>query len=70
MILACDGLWKVFSSQEAIDFVLKKLESKNDSQLLSKELWKSLADELGLEAVSRGCGDNVSVILIYFNKGF
>lgn len=69
VILACDGLWKVFKSDEAIDFVIKKLEKFSTDQLNLKESWTLIADQLSEEAITRKCGDNVTIVLIYFNKG-
>lgn len=59
----------MFSSEDAMNFVTKKFELMKTNIKMSKEFLTILADELSLEAVSRGCNDNVSVIIIYFNKG-
>lgn len=64
-ILACDGLWKKFSSDEAVAFAVdvykRELREKTGDQA-----WLQAADDLAAEAVKRGCGDNVSVIIIVF----
>uniref|UniRef100_A0A8C6T8N8 ILK associated serine/threonine phosphatase n=1 Tax=Neogobius melanostomus TaxID=47308 RepID=A0A8C6T8N8_9GOBI len=57
MILACDGLFKVFSADEAVKFVLNILQ-EGDSGL------DSACQQLASEAVKRGCADNVTVILV------
>ncbi|MFH4974021.1 hypothetical protein AB6A40_000730 [Gnathostoma spinigerum] len=79
MIIACDGLWKTFSNQEAIDYTLSKLEevekstekeeADGDENLndFRSQLWEKVAGELAAESVRRGCGDNVSVILVIFD---
>ncbi|XP_066922387.1 integrin-linked kinase-associated serine/threonine phosphatase 2C-like [Clytia hemisphaerica] len=65
MILACDGLWKAFNPQEAVDFVDKILESdKGDST----ERFQQASRELCNEAVRKCSGDNVSVIIISINE--
>lgn len=54
VILACDGLWDVFSDQEAIDMVLKTKEGTSDVS-------KVLVDE----AIRRGSTDNITVVVAW-----
>ncbi|XP_057684960.1 integrin-linked kinase-associated serine/threonine phosphatase 2C-like [Corythoichthys intestinalis] len=62
IILACDGLFKVFSAAEAVRFVLDVLQ---DSKFTGKEeQFEAACQQLASEAVRRGCADNVTVILI------
>uniref|UniRef100_A0A3B4ZWJ4 Integrin-linked kinase-associated serine/threonine phosphatase 2C-like n=1 Tax=Stegastes partitus TaxID=144197 RepID=A0A3B4ZWJ4_9TELE len=56
IILACDGLFKVFSADEAVKFVLSLTEEE-----LKLE---AACQQLAGEAVRRGCADNVTVILV------
>eukprot|EP00793_Prasinoderma_coloniale_P004735 PRCOL_00000496-RA len=57
MVLACDGLWSVFSSQSAIEHARIVLrQSKNDPQ--------AAADALVKEALKRHTTDNVSVLVV------
>jgi len=58
IIIACDGLWDVVNNQLAIDFV------KN---LLLKNIQVNYAKELALFSYSRGSGDNITVIVYFFN---
>lgn len=67
LILACDGLWKSFDNEEAINYVNGLLE-KSSKGMEDKEVWQKMADDLAAEAVRRRCGDNVSVILIRLHK--
>jgi len=59
MIMACDGLWDVFSSQEAVDFVRKALQQHTDSRAVTKALVN--------EALRRGSMDNISVLIVFLN---
>jgi len=71
LILACDGLWKVFCPQSAVVFILDKYiqyRLKSDYKDDDKLLWIRISDDICAEAVLRGCGDNVSVILIVFGE--
>ncbi|CAL9684584.1 unnamed protein product [Knipowitschia caucasica] len=73
MLLACDGLFKVFSADEAVKFVLHILqkgegsEEQKDSGVVSDSLLDSACQQLASEAVRRGCADNVTVILVFIS---
>jgi len=65
-LLASDGLFDKFSSQEAVDYVRQKLMTMpymgQDVQKVTKEIVK--------EAIyARHVGDNVTVILVALNRG-
>ncbi|XP_041663919.1 integrin-linked kinase-associated serine/threonine phosphatase 2C isoform X1 [Cheilinus undulatus] len=68
IILACDGLFKVFSADEAVKFVLSILQEGGVEQkegLTEEELrFEAACQQLASEAVRRGCADNVTVILL------
>lgn len=58
LIIGCDGLWDVFTSENAIDFARRRLQLHNDPQLCSKELVK--------EALRRDTSDNLTVLMVCF----
>jgi serine/threonine protein phosphatase PrpC len=64
MILACDGLWDVISSQDACDFVLKTCYNIKTGERINEKvnMGKRLADL----AIEKGSTDNVSVIVVFF----
>uniref|UniRef100_A0A3P8TRG3 Integrin-linked kinase-associated serine/threonine phosphatase 2C n=1 Tax=Amphiprion percula TaxID=161767 RepID=A0A3P8TRG3_AMPPE len=68
IILACDGLFKVFSADEAVKFVLSILQGgavEQRSGVTEEELkFEAACQQLASEAVRRGCADNVTVILV------
>ncbi|XP_026195282.1 integrin-linked kinase-associated serine/threonine phosphatase 2C isoform X2 [Anabas testudineus] len=68
IILACDGLFKVFSADEAVKFVLNILQEESVEQkpgLTEEEVrFEAACQQLASEAVRRGCADNVTVILV------
>ncbi|KAF7658543.1 hypothetical protein LDENG_00011250 [Lucifuga dentata] len=69
IILACDGLFKVFSADEAVKFVLNVLQDgtveKRAADLTEEEAcFDAACQRLASEAVRRGCADNVTVILV------
>ncbi len=71
LILACDGLWKSFTSEEAIRFSIDKYQGLVGGYSAgglgtTKKIWTKVAEELASDAVLRGCGDNVSVVLVVF----
>lgn len=54
LILASDGLWKVMSNQEAVDFV----KTIKDPQKAAKQL--------AMEALNRESKDDISCIVVRF----
>ena len=60
IVLACDGLWDVFSSQNAIDFTRIALRGHNDPEIAARELCN--------EALRRDSADNVSVIVVCLSR--
>ncbi|KAJ0041269.1 hypothetical protein Pint_28729 [Pistacia integerrima] len=59
LILGCDGLWDVMSSQCAVTMVRKALMQHNDPEKCSKALVK--------EALQRNTCDNLTVVVICFS---
>ena len=53
MILACDGVWDVFSDIEAMDLIRSVSDPKNAAKVLVQA------------AVSKQSTDNVTAIVIY-----
>lgn len=59
LILGCDGLWDVMSSQCAVTVVRKELMLHNDPERCSRELVR--------EALVRNTCDNLTVIVVCFS---
>ncbi|XP_078434475.1 putative protein phosphatase 2C 47 [Wolffia australiana] len=59
LILGCDGLWDVMSSQCAVTIARKELMAHNDPERCSRELVR--------EALKRNTNDNLTVIVICFS---
>ncbi|GMS84263.1 hypothetical protein PENTCL1PPCAC_6438 [Pristionchus entomophagus] len=72
IIVACDGLWKSFSNEDAVQFVLnslKKSEEKEEVMERGKRAqWELVASEMAAEAVRRRCGDNVSLLILVLDS--
>ncbi|XP_016343122.1 integrin-linked kinase-associated serine/threonine phosphatase 2C isoform X3 [Sinocyclocheilus anshuiensis] len=68
VLLACDGLFKVFSADEAVQFVLNILENETveqkEGQSEGAGRFEATCQRLASEAVRRGSADNVTVILV------
>lgn len=62
MIIACDGLWAVFSISDAVEFVYNKIN--HISQPSIEEVTRQLLAEAIL---NKQCKDNISAIVIKFN---
>ncbi|XWS17048.1 hypothetical protein CRYUN_Cryun33cG0034300 [Craigia yunnanensis] len=59
LIIGSDGIWEVFTSQNAIDFAWRRLQEHNDVKLCCKEIVE--------EAIKRGATDNLTVVLVSFH---
>ncbi|XP_046891541.1 integrin-linked kinase-associated serine/threonine phosphatase 2C [Hypomesus transpacificus] len=68
ILLACDGLFKVFSAEEAVQYVVSVLEDgtveRKEGQTEEESHYEAACQRLANEAVRRGCADNVTVILV------
>ncbi|KAK4767726.1 hypothetical protein SAY87_002867 [Trapa incisa] len=60
LIMGCDGLWDVMSSQCAVTIVRKELMIHNDPERCSRELVR--------EALKRNTCDNLTVIVVCFSQ--
>lgn len=60
LIMGCDGLWDVMSSQCAVTMVRKELMQHNDPERCSKVLVK--------EALQRNTCDNLTVVVVCFSE--
>ncbi|KAI4389654.1 hypothetical protein MLD38_001855 [Melastoma candidum] len=60
LIMGCDGLWDVMSSQCAVSMVRKELMIHNDPERCSRELVR--------EALKRNTCDNLTVIVVCFSQ--
>ncbi|KAF9614543.1 hypothetical protein IFM89_019206 [Coptis chinensis] len=60
LIIGSDGIWDVFTSQNAIDFTRRRLQEHNDVHLCCKEMVE--------EAIKRGAIDNLTVVIVCFHS--
>ncbi|XP_075057816.1 integrin-linked kinase-associated serine/threonine phosphatase 2C isoform X4 [Mixophyes fleayi] len=68
VLLACDGLFKAFSPEEAVNFILSHVQEDcskaEDSALDMDNRYESACHRLANEAVRRGAADNVTILLV------
>lgn len=62
LIIACDGVWDVFTDQEAVTFLLEQFSKATDRAVTEQEAAKLLV----LAAIERGSADNITAIVVYF----
>lgn len=60
LVICSDGIWDVFTNQNAVDFVRRRLQAHNDVKRCCKEL-------IG-EAIKRGAIDNLTTVMICFHS--
>ena len=60
LILACDGLWDIFSSQEAVDMVSNSLDNGDSAEDAAKLLVNT--------ALKKGSRDNVTVLIAVIHR--
>jgi len=75
ILLASDGLWDVMSSQEVVQYVHKRLHaapregadisSAEDMKSLKYLRRKNMSRFIANEALRRGSGDNISVVIVW-----
>jgi serine/threonine protein phosphatase PrpC len=65
LILACDGLWDVLETQDAVDYVLEHMLQNKQKQLVLKDKRLNMAKSLAQYAIKKGSTDNVSVIIVF-----
>lgn len=64
LVLACDGVWDMLTSQQCVDFVRQRIGSKPINQIVEDILDRCLAPEIGAHA-GLGC-DNMTAIIVQF----
>eukprot|EP00262_Sarcandra_glabra_P014203 TRINITY_DN4098_c0_g1_i3.p1 TRINITY_DN4098_c0_g1~~TRINITY_DN4098_c0_g1_i3.p1 ORF type:complete len:196 (-),score=21.57 TRINITY_DN4098_c0_g1_i3:212-799(-) len=60
LIIGSDGIWDVFTNQNAIDFARRRLQEHNDMKNCCKELVE--------EAIKRGAIDNLTIVMVCFHS--
>jgi serine/threonine protein phosphatase PrpC len=66
LILACDGVWDVMSSQEVGDFVVSRIEAMIESQ--EEDILPTVGDELLNECLQRGSTDNMTTVIVALSQ--
>jgi serine/threonine protein phosphatase PrpC len=68
IILGCDGVWDVLSSQDAVDFVIKEMMLLGThTENYHTHNQRNIAKKLGEYAIKKGSGDNISLIILFIN---
>lgn len=76
VLLASDGLWDAMTSQDVVSFVHDRIETefKNNEPMDSVEkesyklvLRKNMAKNVAYEALKRGSGDNICVVMVWLD---
>ena len=66
MVLACDGVWDMLTSQECINFVAQRINNKSLTVIAEETLDRCLAPDI---ASSGGLGcDNTTIVVVEFKR--
>lgn len=66
MVLACDGVWDMLTSQDCVNFVSQRIKSKNLQVIAEEALDRCLAPDI---ASSGGLGcDNTTIVIVEFKR--
>ncbi|XP_072036058.1 integrin-linked kinase-associated serine/threonine phosphatase 2C-like [Amphiura filiformis] len=76
ILLSCDGLWKGFTSETAMEFINQILEKEEATSPPNSPTWKTDTDvryetacnKVAWEAIKRGSSDNVTVLLVRIDQ--
>ncbi|NXV22841.1 ILKAP phosphatase, partial [Cepphus grylle] len=72
ILIACDGLFKVFTPEEAVNFIVSCLEDKNiqtrEGKLEADARYEAACNRLANKAVQRGSADNVTVMVVRIER--
>ena len=66
LVLACDGVWDVMSSQEVGDFVVSRAKVAIEAE--EQDVLPKVGDALLEECLQRGSMDNMTTIIVALSK--
>jgi len=66
LVLCCDGIWDILTSQECVDFVYERL-AREPIQQIAEELCNRCLARSTSEYEGKGC-DNMTVVLVAFEQ--
>ncbi len=71
MLIACDGIWDVMDTNEAMQFVFLKLsegfQKAENNAIMRQQIVAETCDSIIFECLQRGSRDNLSVISVEFS---
>lgn len=65
IVVACDGVWDVLSSQDVVNFILSHCYDKTLKNRINKQY--NIATQLAEHALYKGSTDNITIIVVFFN---
>jgi serine/threonine protein phosphatase PrpC len=65
IVVACDGLWDVFSCQDVVNYILDNCYDLKTNKRINKTL--NIAKKLGEHAIEKGSTDNITAIVVFFD---
>ncbi|KAM9315983.1 integrin-linked kinase-associated serine/threonine phosphatase 2C [Gastrophryne carolinensis] len=71
VLLACDGLFKAFTTEEAVNFILSHVQDESAHTKGPVDMdarYESACHRLANEAVRRGAADNVTILIVQIHQ--
>lgn len=66
LVMGCDGLWDKLSNEEVVNFIINECYDNTTNIRINKEI--NIAKKLGEYALFKGSTDNVTIIIIFFDR--
>jgi serine/threonine protein phosphatase PrpC len=67
MVIACDGLWDVMTSQDVVDYILENFYDMDTEKKTNKRI--NVAKKLGEYAIEKkGSTDNITAMVVFFQN--
>lgn len=65
LVMACDGLWDVIDNHGVVNYILHQCYDDKGKRIATT---RNIAEDLARFAIKSGSGDNITIIVVFFDK--